>query len=197
MILWTIARQAPLSMGFSRQGYWSGLPWPSPGDLSDPGIELRSPALQADEDLQGQVSVTELKGQLGCYQGVSGDELRSWSGFWHLFFIQHHQGKGCRNQNCIFKSHSDWEWKLNLLSSWVIKQKTHSCIWLSSLLISSLWASGPWSSALSHTYQNKPPSVVNAGLFFVFCFFLLITIENINLSVCERNGVNREVLFKF
>ena len=45
---WTIARQAPPSMGFSRQEYWNGLPFPSPGDLSDPGIEPRSPALQAD-----------------------------------------------------------------------------------------------------------------------------------------------------
>ena len=42
----TITRQAPLSMGFSRQEYWSGLPFSSPGDLPDPGIELRSPALQ-------------------------------------------------------------------------------------------------------------------------------------------------------
>ena len=40
-----IAYQAPLSMGFSRQEYWSGLPFPSPGDLPNPGIELRSPAL--------------------------------------------------------------------------------------------------------------------------------------------------------
>ena len=40
--------QAPLSMVFSRQEYWSGLPFPSPGDLPDPGIEHRSPALQAD-----------------------------------------------------------------------------------------------------------------------------------------------------
>jgi len=44
----TVAYQAPPSMGFSRQEYWSGLPFPSPGDLPDPGIELRSPALQAD-----------------------------------------------------------------------------------------------------------------------------------------------------
>ena len=42
--LWTEAYQAPPSMGFSRQEYWSGLPFPSPGDLSDPGIEPRSPA---------------------------------------------------------------------------------------------------------------------------------------------------------
>ena len=45
---WTVAYQDPLSMGFSRQEYWSGLPFPSPGDLPDPGIELGSPALQAD-----------------------------------------------------------------------------------------------------------------------------------------------------
>ena len=45
---WTVAHQAPPSMGFSRQEYWSGLPFPSPGDLPDPGIEPGSPALQAD-----------------------------------------------------------------------------------------------------------------------------------------------------
>ena len=44
----TVARQAPLSMGFSRQEYWSGLPFTSPGDLPSPGIEPGSPALQAD-----------------------------------------------------------------------------------------------------------------------------------------------------
>ena len=45
---WTIAYQAPRSMEFSRQVYWSGLPFPSPGDLPNPGIKPRSPALQAD-----------------------------------------------------------------------------------------------------------------------------------------------------
>ena len=45
---WTIAHQAPPSMGFSRQEYWSGLPFPSPGDLPDPGIEPRSPTSEAD-----------------------------------------------------------------------------------------------------------------------------------------------------
>ena len=45
---WTVAYQAPPSMGFSRQEYWSGLPLPSPGDLPDPGIESGSPAFQAD-----------------------------------------------------------------------------------------------------------------------------------------------------
>ena len=45
---WTVACQSPPSMGFSRQEYWNGLPFPSPGYLSDPGIKSRSPALQAD-----------------------------------------------------------------------------------------------------------------------------------------------------
>ena len=45
---WAVAHQAPPSMGFSRQEYWSVLPFPSPGDLPDPGIEPGPPALQAD-----------------------------------------------------------------------------------------------------------------------------------------------------
>ena len=47
MTLWTVARQAPLSMGFHRQEYWNGLPFPSPGDLPDPGIKAVSLALAA------------------------------------------------------------------------------------------------------------------------------------------------------
>ena len=46
--LWTVAHQVPLSMGLSGQEYWSGLPFPSPEDFPDPGIEPRSPTLQAD-----------------------------------------------------------------------------------------------------------------------------------------------------
>ena len=45
---WTIAHQAPLSMGFPRQEYWSGLLFPSSGDLPDPGIKLMSPALAGE-----------------------------------------------------------------------------------------------------------------------------------------------------
>ena len=58
---WTIAHQAPLSMGFSRQEYWSGLPFPSPGDLPNPGIKPGSPALQADS------LPTELRGKPFVY----------------------------------------------------------------------------------------------------------------------------------
>ena len=46
--LWTVAHQTPLSMGFSRPEYWGALPFPSPGDLPEPGIEPRSPTLQVD-----------------------------------------------------------------------------------------------------------------------------------------------------
>ena len=56
--LWTVAHQAPLSMGFSRQECWSGLPCPPPGDLPDPGIEPMSPeapALQVDSLLLSQL----------------------------------------------------------------------------------------------------------------------------------------------
>ena len=55
--LWTVAHQAPLSLGFSRQEHWSGLPCPPPGDLPHPGIEPASPAspaLQADSSLSHQ-----------------------------------------------------------------------------------------------------------------------------------------------
>ena len=45
---WTVAYQASPSMGFSRQEYWSGVPFPSPGDLPDPGFEPGSPAFQVD-----------------------------------------------------------------------------------------------------------------------------------------------------
>ena len=48
VIPWTVAHQVPLSMEFSRQEYWNGLPFPSPGDLPNPGTECGSPALQAD-----------------------------------------------------------------------------------------------------------------------------------------------------
>ena len=55
---WTIVHQAPLSMGFSQQEYWSGLPFPSPGDLPNPGIEPGSLALQADSTQAGRTGTT-------------------------------------------------------------------------------------------------------------------------------------------
>ena len=62
----TVAYQAPPSMGFSRQECWSGLPFPSPGDLPDPGIEPGAPALQADA-LPSEVSVNSEPIFLGIF----------------------------------------------------------------------------------------------------------------------------------
>ena len=74
--LWTIVHQAPQSMGFSRQEYWSGLPFPSPGDLPNPGIEPRSPAyagrcfnLWATRETQGIQEEESKSGQEGAYLG--------------------------------------------------------------------------------------------------------------------------------
>ena len=64
---WAVALQAPLSMEFFRQEYWSGLPFPFLGDLPDPGIKPGSPALQADSlltELRGKPIVLKLKVQL-------------------------------------------------------------------------------------------------------------------------------------
>ena len=103
---WTVAQQVPLSMGFSRQEYWSGLPCPSPGDLSNPGIEPGSPALQADSLLSEPpgipitrvmlescphtlalepsevllVSVWTLQGELGLQSHVEGSAGRGTAG---------------------------------------------------------------------------------------------------------------------
>ena len=57
---WTVALQAPLSMGFSRQKYRRGLPFPSPGDLPDPGIE---PTFSASPELAGGFFITEPPGK--------------------------------------------------------------------------------------------------------------------------------------
>ena len=60
---WTVACQAPLSMGFPRQEYWSGLPFPSPGDLPEPGIKHAYPALQVGPHIAGGFFTTEPPGK--------------------------------------------------------------------------------------------------------------------------------------
>ena len=62
-----MAYQGPPSMGFSKQEYWSGLPFPSPGDLSNPGIEPRSPALQTDALLSEPLIIHLPKMQSSAY----------------------------------------------------------------------------------------------------------------------------------
>ena len=68
---WATAHQAPLSMGFSWQEYWSGLPSPSPGDLRSPGFEPKSPALQTDsllsESPDSKAQITYVENSLYIY----------------------------------------------------------------------------------------------------------------------------------
>ena len=71
MTPWTAVYQAPLSMGFPRQEYWSGVPFPSPGDLTDAGNEPKSPALQADfHQLNHQGNPTKYYAAVKTNQGV-------------------------------------------------------------------------------------------------------------------------------
>ena len=74
---WTVAYQAPRSMGFSRQEYWSGLPFPSPGDPPNPGNEPMSPAVKADnlpsEPPGKSLCNTELHSETSALGGLSYD----------------------------------------------------------------------------------------------------------------------------
>ena len=79
---WTVAYQAPPSMGFSRQECWSRLPFPSPGDLPDPGIEPESTALQADalpsEPPGKQIHITHFPSNCGFISFYSQRLRPSW-----------------------------------------------------------------------------------------------------------------------
>ena len=80
---WTVACQAALSIGFSRQEYWSGVPLPSPGDVPNPGIEPRSPTLQADaitSELPGKIWEGVHKGCIlsPCLFNISCFEMPGW-----------------------------------------------------------------------------------------------------------------------
>ena len=64
---WTVAYQAPPAVGFSKQGYWNGLLFPSPGDLPNPGIEPRSPTFQEDAlQFEPPIKRNKLKKNLLC-----------------------------------------------------------------------------------------------------------------------------------
>ena len=81
VIAWTVACQAPLSLGFSRQEYWNGLPCLPPGDLPNSGIKRRSPALQVDSSLPeppGKPNNTGV-GSLSLLQGIFLTQESNWS----------------------------------------------------------------------------------------------------------------------
>ena len=103
--LWTVARQAPLSMGFSWQEYWSGLPFPSPGDLPDPRIEPT-------------VSCSSCIGKWILYHGAirEAHKILGWPGF--LIFFQ------CF-QSLIPPSLASWFWMRN----WLLILLIIACTW--------------------------------------------------------------------
>ena len=89
--LWTVVRQAPLSTGFSRQKYWSGLPFPSPEDLPDPGIEPISPADALPPEPPGKFNHLQLGGKIFvkwwiCFGDIYPDFLLRKLGFFFFFF---------------------------------------------------------------------------------------------------------------
>ena len=78
---WTVAYKAPPSLGFSRQEYWSGLPFPSPGDLPYPGVEPVSPALQGDalpSEPPGKSLRVKQSGGQGSWSQISSGMHHSW-----------------------------------------------------------------------------------------------------------------------
>ena len=103
---WTVTYHAPPSMGFSQQEYWRELPFPSPGDLPNPGIELRSPTLHADTLLSeppGKPPRQHIKKQR------------------HYF-----ANKGPSSQSYGFSTGHGWMWKLDYKESWAQK---NWCFW--------------------------------------------------------------------
>ena len=92
---WNVSYQAPLSMGFSRQEYWNGLPFPSPGDLPNPGIEPWSPALQAGAlRLVVQFSQHYLLKRLSLSHGIflppsskNKVPMGAWVYFWPFYIV--------------------------------------------------------------------------------------------------------------
>ena len=89
---WTVARQAPLSLEFSKQGHWSGSPCPSPGHLPDPGVEPGPPALQADSlpsepQFKNCLIKLEMKTQAGNTWLDRDDDLRGlWSPLYRSYW---------------------------------------------------------------------------------------------------------------
>ena len=83
---WTVAYQVPLSVGFSRQEYWSGLPFPSPGDLLDPGIKPGSPTLQTDalpSEPPGKHRYLQPRASLGLFPVEQPRARAVWAGRLH------------------------------------------------------------------------------------------------------------------
>ena len=141
---WTVAYQAPQSMEFSRQEYWSGLPFPSPGDLPNPGIESKSPSLQVDslpsepwgklwkqwetsfwgtpKSMQMVAVAMKLKDTCSLEENVVYDQPRQ-----HSKKQRHYSAnKGPSSQSCGFSNSHVCLWELDYKKCWAPK---NGCFW--------------------------------------------------------------------
>ena len=111
---WTVARQALLSVKFSRPEYWSGLPFPSPGDLLDPGIKPGSPALQADSLLSEPPGKPLQKRLLAPSARSAVDSCILWIVKEHLGFPSGTSGKEptCQSRRCKRLRFDPWVGKI-------------------------------------------------------------------------------------
>ena len=131
--LWTIAHRAPRSVGFSRQEYWSGVPFPSPGDLLTPGTEcvsLRSPALAGGffttsatwEALINYVGYEAIFWSKHTYNSKM-KEVYSLCTYIYMFLIQRVEGSSLSTEKRFLETHSPsifWLYSLHLLNSKIL-----------------------------------------------------------------------------
>ena len=115
---WTVTCRDPLSMGFSRQEYWIVLPFPSPGDLPNPGIEPRSPALQTASlpseppgRCQGSSKILSKKQQLGSWRNWAVSVVVYSRGDW-IFILNWPKSSACWNKNQYSSKNDNWMQRL-------------------------------------------------------------------------------------
>ena len=125
---WTVANQAPLSMEFSRKEYWDGLPFSSPGDLSDPGFETRSPALQADSTVWAtSIALNDME----SYQTVWSKDV-GWEQFSHVALVEkkkktHLLMKVIRHTPVFLPGEASWTEEPRALQSMGSHRVGHAC----------------------------------------------------------------------
>ena len=129
---WTIAHQAPLLMGFSRQEYWSGLPCPSPGDLPDPETEPMCPALQAVSLPLSQQESPDLsiflpkRTHFGCPWWLSGKEFHLPMQETWIPSLAQQDPTCCGATKCMSHNYCSWAQNLQLLSPCAPSSEAHA-----------------------------------------------------------------------
>ena len=158
---WTVACQTPLSMKFSKQEYWSGLPCPSPGDLPDPGIKPRSPVLQADSLLPESPGKTKWmsKGKHKKRKQIS--IILSWFSLLKIWWTNSEESKlFCQDfpAGPVVMSPSCNAGNMASIPVWTTKFP-HAA-----------GKPSPWAATRVHVLQLRPNTVIYIYIFFFFKF---------------------------